>query len=524
MLLWMRIGAFLLILLPSAWFAWQWRDMPAAGYYHDDGLYFVAAQSLAESGEYKISSLPAQPPQTKYPPLWPLVLSLAWHINPIYPQNLPWAMLLAWIWLPATVLLYCRWLRQTGAEEKIIWLLAALWALNPYVILFSTTLLTEMFFTSLLLATLLLLRRPQPGWTAIAGLLAGLAFLVRSAGLVLLPAVVAWLVLRKQPRRATIFASVLAPIMAAWFWWAGTHRTPGSDEITLYYTNYFGYHLSVFSWNELPMYLWRNAEALVSGLGAFLLPSNTTSLLDRVLALTLGVAGISGVLRRLRQDPTGSLAPYAYFSALYILMLIVWHFPPNERFAMPVAPLWFLGIFSEFTHILGTIHKAFQKPDFGQKIAGAVIALLLLSTLGWCASRQFSLVTSDLPVFFSSQSRRFHDSEPTIRYIRENLPADATILAEMDPTLFLRSGRRAAGYILNTVHWYRGDEDARAAAYSDAAQYCKRLGIRYVLLNQWDFSRDLTPEAHDTILRRLPADPRLELVYSSGPSALYRIR
>jgi hypothetical protein len=519
-----KIGAFLFILLPGAWYAWSWREMPTAGYYHDDGIYFVTAQTLAESGEYKIASLPNQPPQTKYPPLWPLVLSLAWRIGLTYPDNLRWAMLLAWIWLPATLLFYRRWLHMVGVDEKVTWLLAALWAVNPYVILFSTTLLSEMFFSSLLLASLLLLRRPQLSWTAMAGLLAGLALGVRSAGLVLLPSVFLWLLLRKQVRRAIIFAVFFLPILAAWSWWASAHRSPDSDEITLYYTNYFGYHLSVFSWNELPLYLWRNTDALINGLGALLLPNTTTSVLDKLFAITLGIAGISGVSRRLRTEPTGPLAPYAYFSTFYLLTLVFWHFPPSERFALPVAPLWLLGIYTEFTYVLTTVTQVFHNTDRGQKIAGAVIVLLLLSTLAWCASRQFSLLAWGMPNNFNDQARRLRDSESTIRYIREKLPANATILSEMDPILYLRSGRRGVGYILTTAHWYRNDEHTLTMSYSNAADYCKRLGIGYILLNQWDYSRDLTPEAHAEILNRIQTDPRLELLYSSGPSALYRVR
>jgi hypothetical protein len=115
-----------LALLPGAWFAWQGREMPAAGYYHDDGLYYVGAQALAQTGEYRITSLPEQPYQTKYPPLWPLVLSLAWQIEPRYPENLPWAMLLAWMWLPVTLLAYRAWLRQAGAEAQLAPLRASL--------------------------------------------------------------------------------------------------------------------------------------------------------------------------------------------------------------------------------------------------------------------------------------------------------------------------------------------------------------------------------------------------------------
>lgn len=292
-------------LLPGAWYAWQWRAMPGAGYYHDDGLYYAGAQALAQTGEYKILSLPEQPYQTKYPPLWPLVLSLAWRVEPRYPENLPWAMVLVWMWLPVTAWAYRAWLERAGSAESDRWLLPVLWGCNPYVILFSTTLLSEMPFTGLLLAALLLLRRGEARWAAAAGAVAGLAFLTRSAGMALLPAVVGWLVWRREYRRAGAFAAVLVPMAAGWFWWAGVHRAAGSDELTLYYTNYFGYHMRVFAWEEIHRYVWRNVDGVVSGLGSLLLPATTASIMEKVLAVTLGVAGVSGVVRRVRREPGG---------------------------------------------------------------------------------------------------------------------------------------------------------------------------------------------------------------------------
>ena len=57
-------------------------DLPSFGDLHDDSLYYVSAKSLADGGGYRIESLPGEPAQTKYPPLYPLLLSLAAHGGP----------------------------------------------------------------------------------------------------------------------------------------------------------------------------------------------------------------------------------------------------------------------------------------------------------------------------------------------------------------------------------------------------------------------------------------------------------
>ena len=73
--------------------------MPDFGRLHDDALMFVTAQSIAHGQGYRIPSLPENPYQTKYPPLFPAYLSLAWILNPSFPGNLTTAIILVWPWL-----------------------------------------------------------------------------------------------------------------------------------------------------------------------------------------------------------------------------------------------------------------------------------------------------------------------------------------------------------------------------------------------------------------------------------------
>src|SRR5262245_27987923 len=67
------------------------------GVYHDDSIYVVTAKSLATSGDYRIISLPYQPAQTKYPPLYPFLLSMIWRVYPSFPQNLNYMYMLSMI-------------------------------------------------------------------------------------------------------------------------------------------------------------------------------------------------------------------------------------------------------------------------------------------------------------------------------------------------------------------------------------------------------------------------------------------
>ena len=170
--------ALILLLIPSAAFLWRNSDMPQFGDIHDDSLYYVSAKSLAV-GDYRIESLPGRPFQTKYPPLYPLLLSIAWRMNSNFPANLPIAGWISWLALPLMLALLAALYPRMGIEGWRSWLLLIMLAANSYVILFSSRLLSELWFTALLAGVLLLVEKaaktetPIP-WAAAAGLLAGL--------------------------------------------------------------------------------------------------------------------------------------------------------------------------------------------------------------------------------------------------------------------------------------------------------------------------------------------------------------
>ena len=75
-----------------------------------------------------------------------------------------------------------------------------------------------------------------------------------------------------------------------------------------------------------------------------------------------------------------------------------------------------------------------------------------------------------------------------------------------------------------TIHWYRDDHAARTAEYADAANFGRTQKLDYLLLNDWDWARDMRAEDHAKLIGALRKDPRLERIYSSGPTAVYRIR
>jgi hypothetical protein len=61
-----------------------------SGVYHDDGIYISTAKAIAQGDGYRLINLPDSPAQTKYPILYPALLSLIWRLQPSFPENLVW--------------------------------------------------------------------------------------------------------------------------------------------------------------------------------------------------------------------------------------------------------------------------------------------------------------------------------------------------------------------------------------------------------------------------------------------------
>ncbi len=153
------IGVFLAALAPSAYLAWTLRTMPHLGFYHDDSIYWVSGRSLAMGEGYRIESLPGQPYQTKYPPLYCALLAGIWKLDPQFPSNLPMATLFAWLLLPLFLGVLWFLLHEYGfsMRARCVMVLAA--GLSPVTVVFSFSLMPELLFTALLLASLILAER-----------------------------------------------------------------------------------------------------------------------------------------------------------------------------------------------------------------------------------------------------------------------------------------------------------------------------------------------------------------------------
>ncbi len=510
----------LILLVPSAQFAWRNRAMPQFAYLHDDGVLFVTAKTTAE-GSYRIESLPENPLQTKFPPLYPLYLSIAWHINPSFPDNLRIATLLSWMALAALLALVSRYYLAIRLSEPRVWLLVGLLAVNPYLILFGCTMFSEVFFTCWVIAVFLAISKPGVKWAMVAGLLAGIAYLSRTAGLALLISVPLWLAMKRDWRRAGAFAIAMLPAVIGWMLWIRLHMVHPMDQTLMYYLDYTGYEFLNVDISNLPIVLWKNLDQLLYGMGSLVLPKVFDILPVKILTQVIAIAMIAGVVRLARR---GIMGEFAAFCGISCGILLVWHFPPNERFVLPMYPLLVAGLVTEIEHIAKMLRAGLAHKDFGQRVVAGAMAAPVVIVFGAALVTQCYVTFVFLHESAEQKAAKLRDQRAAYAWIDANLPRDANVLSYDDTLLYLYAHRRGNYLPLLPRWWYAEDHAAMIGAYRDVVTYCQNRRLEYFYFTTQDLDREVGEEDRQAIEQAIRTNPQLTPIFRYGIGTVLRVR
>ena len=515
------IGVFLLAIAPSAYLAWTLRSMPHLGYYHDDGIYWVSAKSLAEGGGYRIPSLPADPYQTKYPPLYPALLAGIWKLNPSFPGNLPDATLLAWLCLPLVLFALWHLLSRYGFDfpRRCALLIVAGW--SPVVAVFSFSLMPELLFTALLLLSLILAERAgaddAPMLAAFAGMAAALAYLTKSIAAPLLITVPACFLLRRRAKSGMMFFATMAPAVAGWQWWVARHMTHAQDRVSLYYTNYLGFQIYNVPLEDLGLVIWHNLDTALMGIGRLLtfdVPVGSKHL-ERVIA----VAAIAGAVRLTRR--TG-LLQYPVAALGMAMLLLIWHYPPDQRMVFPLYPLLLAGLLTELENIRQALAASWRKPAFADRTAAAAGAGLLAALASFVGFTTIYGLGWFLPSLFGAYRADLDARRPAYAWISANAPRDANLYAYDDPLLYLYTGRRSCSIPIPSKFGYHNNDAGIDRLLDATADFAHEQHLDFVLLTSDEFYRDLHERGAARLKKAVDTSGVFAAVFHSGGVTVYR--
>lgn len=414
--------------LALAWVYWvSWRA-PAVGLYHDDGVYLVTAKALAEGHGYRLISLPAELPQTKYPFLFPALLAAALKVSPRFPQNvallksIPLVCALLWFGLTWNML------RRMGAPRLPALWMVLLTAASPLTIFLSTNLMSEPLFALLCTGSLLAATAVEDGasvWLAlVSGALAGLALLTRSIGISILLAPALAFILQKRMGAALRFGVAGGSIGGLWPLWTRLHQT-AADPTQLYYSS-----VAYLTWNIVLAHTWPE-KIRVFTVNILMAAASPVTLLElrpaglwTFLALVMFVV-FAGRFGRIRATHLFVLA--------YTGIVLCWAWPP-ERFLQVLLPF---SLFFVWKVIDATLPARAAKLVLWAGVT-AVAANVLYVGLSRIPATQRA---GSFPI------RADPDNWPEIlsvtQWIAANTKATDVILANLDPVVYLFTGRKA---------------------------------------------------------------------------------
>jgi hypothetical protein len=465
-------------LLALCYFALAARSPLSVGAWQDDAIYLATARSIAEGSGYRHIEIPGAPPQSKYPPLFPALLSLVWRAAPDYPDNVKWMLLPGAVSAAALVALsVAYWRRFFGTQGVELAALTALAALSPSLLSMTRFAMSDLPYAALALAGLWFVDAHAEARSAkrAAGtegasrveaqrLLLGAAWCLaaaiwtRSIGISVAAGGVAYLAWRGWYRDAAALALLVALFVSPWWLHqlSSLAAGPGSAPLLLLESE-----LDYASWRPrelgaLPLVVFQNlfkqafgllyfelalpAEPLLRALG----PAGRSNLGLHALAWTLaGLLALGFAVsarRRLRA---------LHFAALaYAAMMLAYPGDPY-RFALPWAPF-----------ALYLLARGFSA------IAAAGTVFLACVALPLFAVEAYHLANPDPARFpFRTEARSFTELRRLEDWVRANThPSDVIASADF-AALYLATGRR--GYFLWPIldpvaQGYGGDRSWRS--------------------------------------------------------------
>src|SRR5215472_1035479 len=192
----------------------------------------------------------------------------------------------------------------------------------------------------------------------------------------------------------------------------------GSDITLVYYVDYLRYQFLNVGLDNVAVVLYKNFDQALYGIGSLILPKVIDFSPVKILTQTIGIASIVGVVRLVRR---GVMVPYALFAFTSLLILVFWHFPPNERFVLPLLPLIALGFVEELEQLVRNLKLAFRHRDKSQRVAARVLASVAALLVAAIIGLQCFVTFSFLDESVRQKRAKLQDLTKAYSWISSNL-------------------------------------------------------------------------------------------------------
>lgn len=208
----------------------------------DDAWYVLLAKTIASGQGYSVANSPTPGILPLYPPGFPLVLSLFYKLSPSFPNNV-WLLKLVSVaaMLGAGVLVYRFFTVTRNIGHGYALLLAVMTVLcPPLVFLATSTVMSECFFTLVVMAALVTAERVVQAsrapatnawrWVTACAFFASYAFLTRSIAVTLIGAIFFYFIKERCGRSVILYTAIVTVLILPWIIYTRVY-TPTHEQI-----------------------------------------------------------------------------------------------------------------------------------------------------------------------------------------------------------------------------------------------------------------------------------------------------
>jgi hypothetical protein len=449
-------------------------DSRPVGVVHDDAMYVILARSLASGQGYRYLNLPGAPHATHFPPGYPALLAAVSWIAPAFPASVVVFKALNAVFLAVAAVLVARFAAARAMGRMWALALGATTGVSVPLLVLGSMVMSEPLFLALLLALLPALESlaERPG-SARRALLLGAALaactLVRSHGIVLLPAVLLVLGARRRWREAGLVAVAAMGCLLPWQLWSAANSGQLPAPLLGNYDTYASWWLRglrVEGAGMVPETLARTVPETLEMLGILFSPMRASIARTATVALLAVLAG-TGAWAAWRRIPVTLL-----FLAGYGVIVLVWPFNPS-RFVWGVWPLLLLLVMA----------GACAAVALPRRIAPPA-RLALLAAFAWVALGYAAYETRGIRGSWWSSIARANTARiaPAVQWALDNTTPSEVLAAEDEGALYLYTGRRAVPVFSFTTAQYLRDHSAQQNATEGLAPILSAYPVSTVIV------------------------------------------
>jgi hypothetical protein len=477
------------------------------GLSQDDTLYFSSAMAIAEGRGYILPSVPGTPPATKYPILYPWLLSGVWRWNPSFPANLSLALALNLSFGAAYLSAAFVFLRRLpGFNNVVALVLTAACAVNPRVLFLSANLMSDIPFAAFALGACIMAakandKEASAATVTMSAIFSGLSLLVRAMGLPIAAGLFVAIAVRNGRKRAIVFAAYVLPFIVALLWrsialapqmppFTGPHCSQSWRMTWLYYTRYAGFwREDVLSHGVFYQTAGGNIVSTLLQPASYFV--NRTFLQPPVLALILVVSlsavAIRGIFRL--GNPAG-WQPIHFALGLSLLPILVWNYAALDRFLLPFLPLICAGTWVEVRRIWSQLQTS-RNANGEQRIAAGFFCVVAIALL-WSIGVSWWGEVYALARISQSRAALLDERREAYAWLEQRTPPDSRVLAYEDAIAFLYSHRQGLRpVIFSPSGIYR--PEILASELDCIVSSAKPIGANYWLVSDDDFGYEWEP-------------------------------